>query len=103
MLQDSEFLKPRSPTSNMGERNISTMPSPKKLTQQAINGLAPPPPRSMPPPPPKFNFNSTPPVMKLPEDSHVRSKTKSEAVPDTLVQLMEYGDDDEDDDDVDYK
>ncbi|KAK7295451.1 hypothetical protein RJT34_18360 [Clitoria ternatea] len=80
-------------------RNISTMPAPKKLVQPSSSGLPPsPPPRTMPPPPPpKF---SDAPEVKLQDKSKNFLKTKSDSVPDTLVKLMEYGEDD--DDDLDY-
>ncbi|KAK1356428.1 Hydroxyproline-rich glycoprotein family protein, putative, expressed [Heracleum sosnowskyi] len=110
MLQDSEFSKQRLLT-NFDGRNVSNMPSPKKLTQQAANGLPTTPSKSMPPPPPPKSMlpplksmlpppprSTSSPIMNIPEDNHGQDKTTSKAVPDTLIQLMEYGDDDEDDD-----
>ncbi|XP_019455438.1 PREDICTED: protein RIK isoform X2 [Lupinus angustifolius] len=79
-------------------RNISTMPAPKKLIQPS-SGIPPPPSRAMPPPPPPPKF-SAPPEIKV-QDKKILPKTKSDAVPDTLVKLMEYGDDDDDVDDGD--
>ncbi|KAF7803077.1 protein RIK isoform X1 [Senna tora] len=80
-------------------RNVSTMPAPKKLTKPLSNGMPPPPPprtMSPPPPPPKF---SAPSEVKVPDKNNILSKTKSDAVPDTLIKLMEYGEDDDDLDD----
>lgn len=48
-----------------------------------------------PPPPPKF-YDST--DVKVQDRSNNSWKTKHDAVPETLVKLMEYGDDDDDDD-----
>uniref|UniRef100_A0A166D4I1 Protein RIK n=1 Tax=Daucus carota subsp. sativus TaxID=79200 RepID=A0A166D4I1_DAUCS len=104
---DPNFSKQRL-SSNFDVRNVSNMPSPKKLTQQAANGLPPPAPKSMPPPPPPSRSmmppptppkSGTSPIMNIPEDNHDQDKTTSKVVPDTLIQLMEYGDDDEDEDD----
>ncbi|KAM7520658.1 hypothetical protein LguiB_019620 [Lonicera macranthoides] len=87
------FLKPRESTPEKSSRNISTMPAPRKLVQSSSNGM-PSHPRSMPPPPPKFN--STP-FSKAPEDNTFLNKSNSQTVPDTLIGLMEYGDEDDDD------
>ncbi|CAL0314738.1 unnamed protein product [Lupinus luteus] len=94
-------------------RNISTMPAPKKLIQPS-SGIPPPPSRAMPPPPPSRAMPPPPPSRAMPppppppkftappevkaQDKKILTKTKSDAVPDTLVKLMEYGDDDDDDD-----
>ena len=70
--------------------------TPKKLVQPLSSPMPPPPPRMMPPPPPpppKFH-SSTEKV----HANNVAHKTPCKIVPDTLVQLMEYGDDDDDDD-----
>ncbi|XP_073057826.1 protein RIK isoform X1 [Primulina eburnea] len=91
-LQGSEFPMPRELTSHVGARDVSTVIAPKKSVQPSF-GVMPPPP-----PPPKFN--SSP---KLHENSTMH-KSKSEIVPDTLINIMEYGDEDEDyDDDVEVE
>ncbi|CAK9162990.1 unnamed protein product [Ilex paraguariensis] len=100
-LQGSKFLKPCVLTSDLDVRNISTMPAPKKLVQSSSDGMPPPPPRTMPlppartmpPPPPKFN--SSMPDLKALKDNSM-DKLNAETLPDTLVKLMEYGDEDED-------
>ncbi|CAL9014276.1 unnamed protein product [Prunus brigantina] len=83
--QELEMSKPNELLADLDVRNVSTMPAPKKLVQPASNGMPPPLPRTMPPPPPKFTSSA-----------HVLTKTKSDDVPDTLVKLMEYGEDDDD-------
>ncbi|KAL6287748.1 hypothetical protein ACE6H2_012138 [Prunus campanulata] len=83
--EELEMSKPNELLADLGVRNVSTMPAPKKLVQPASNGMPPPLPRTMPPPPPKFTSSA-----------HVLTKTKSDDVPDTLVKLMEYGEDDDD-------
>ncbi|XP_021805981.1 protein RIK isoform X1 [Prunus avium] len=83
--QELEMSKPNELLADLGVRNVSTLPAPKKLVQPASNGMPPPLPRTMPPPPPKFTSSA-----------HVLTKTKSDDVPDTLVRLMEYGEDDDD-------
>ncbi|PON83491.1 hypothetical protein TorRG33x02_207630 [Trema orientale] len=81
----------------MGVRNVFTMPAPKKLVPATSLGMPPPPSRTMAPPPPPPKFTSSTPALKGQEKNNILSKTKSDSVPDTLVKLMEYGDDDEDD------
>lgn len=94
-----QHLKPNEQSDGLVVRNISTMPAPKKLVQPSSNGMPPPLPRTMPPPPPpKF---SDPSEIKAQDKNKNLLKTKSDAVPDTLVKLMEYGEDSEDDDDLD--
>ncbi|KAM5581207.1 protein RIK [Rosa sericea] len=97
--QELDLLKPPEMTSDLGVRNVSTMPAPKKLVQQVSNGMPPPPPRTMPPPPPKFTSSTQ--VVKEIDKNNVLKKTKSGKVPDTLVKLMEYGEDDDDSEDTD--
>ncbi|KAK6129164.1 hypothetical protein DH2020_037096 [Rehmannia glutinosa] len=82
---------------SQGAKGISVVQDPKRLVKPSSNGMPPPPPRRLSPPslPPKFN--STP---KVHEDSNGMHRSKSEVVPDTLVKLMEYGDDDDVDDDL---
>ncbi|XP_024626074.1 protein RIK isoform X2 [Medicago truncatula] len=104
--QGSELLKPNERYENLVVRNISTMPAPKKLVQPSSNGIPAPPPRTTPPPPPKRAMPPPPPPpkfydsieVKVQDKSNSLRKTKSDAIPDTLVKLMEYGDDDDDDD-----
>eukprot|EP00262_Sarcandra_glabra_P004266 TRINITY_DN15228_c0_g1_i1.p1 TRINITY_DN15228_c0_g1~~TRINITY_DN15228_c0_g1_i1.p1 ORF type:complete len:151 (-),score=44.01 TRINITY_DN15228_c0_g1_i1:501-953(-) len=113
--QGSEFIKPGVPSENPGVRNVSTMPPPKKLAQSSSNGMPPPPPRTMPPPPPKFSSSSTPtramplPVPKFSSSSPLPlplpraeveetppKKAAPDPVSDTLVKLVEYGEEDDD-------
>ncbi|KAK7273326.1 hypothetical protein RIF29_14375 [Crotalaria pallida] len=72
------------------------MPAPKKLIRPS-SGIPPPPSKVMPPPPPPPKFTA-PPEVKV-QDKKILLRTKSDAVPDTLVKLMEYGEDDDDLDD----
>ncbi|XP_027928451.1 protein RIK isoform X2 [Vigna unguiculata] len=89
--------KPNEQLDGLVVRNISTMPAPKKLVRPSSNGMPAPLPITMPPPPPpKF---SGPSEVKVQDKNKNLFKTNSDAVPDTLVKLMEYGE--EDDDDVD--
>ncbi|KAI8534107.1 hypothetical protein RHMOL_Rhmol10G0062700 [Rhododendron molle] len=122
-LQGSEFAKPGQPTSYLGGRNLSTMPAPKKLVQPSIdrmpppppkfNSMPPPPPRTMPPPPPpKFNSMPPPPPRTMPPppppkfnsiapaSKEILNTSKPESLPDTLIKLMEYGDEDDDTDEI---
>ncbi|TKY65099.1 RIK protein [Spatholobus suberectus] len=88
--------KPNEQSDDLVVRNISTMPAPKKLVQPSSNGMPPPLPRTIPPPPPKF---SDPSEVKVQDKNKNLLKAKSDAVPDTLVKLMEYGEEDDDLDD----
>ncbi|KAG5527637.1 hypothetical protein RHGRI_028533 [Rhododendron griersonianum] len=112
-LQGSEFAKPGQPTSYLGGRNLSTMPAPKKLVQPSIDRMPPPPPRTMPlPPPPKFNSMPPPPPRTMPPppppkfnsiapaSKEILNTSKPESLPDTLIKLMEYGDEDDDPDEI---
>ncbi|XP_042975335.1 protein RIK-like isoform X3 [Carya illinoinensis] len=97
--QGSEYLKPAEPSPNLGVRNVSTMPAPKKLVQSLSNGMRPPLPRDMPPPPPPPKFPLSTHAFKGDVKNNILNKTKSDAVtavPDTLVKLMEYGEEDDD-------
>ncbi|XP_076905593.1 protein RIK-like isoform X2 [Bidens hawaiensis] len=98
-LQVSEML-------NQSEVKPS-IPQPKKPVQSASNGMLPPPPRTMPPPappsrtavptPPKFDSSTT--VTKAVEVNTSKPETKAaKLVPETLVSLMAYGDEDDDED-----
>nr|GEW92693.1 protein RIK isoform X1 [Tanacetum cinerariifolium] len=92
--QESVILKP--------SEVKSYMPAPVKLVPPSSNGMMPPPPRAMPPPPPR---RTVPPPPRFDSSTvtkalKVNSASKSEetkSVPDTLISLMEYGDDDDDD------
>ncbi|KAL2329879.1 hypothetical protein Fmac_017460 [Flemingia macrophylla] len=88
--------KPNEQSDGLVVRNISTMPAPKKLVRRSSNGMPPPLPITMPPPPPKFCDT---PEVKVQDKNKTLLKTKSDAVPDTLVKLMEYGEEDDDLDD----
>ncbi|KAH7665184.1 K Homology domain type 1 domain-containing protein [Dioscorea alata] len=118
LQQESEFLKPGLEDSS--SEGLFSMPPPKKLfptrsgdMQPPLARTMPPPPatppsRSMPPPPPKFspakdeNRGS---AVKRP-GSELISITNSkntenrniEPVPDTLLKLMEYGEEEDDTD-----
>lgn len=81
-VQESELLKPTVLAADLGVRNVSTMPAPKKLVHQASNEMPPPPPRTMPPPPPKFTSSTQ--VVKEIDENNVLNKTKSDDVPGIL-------------------
>ncbi|XAR51664.1 hypothetical protein NMG60_11006354 [Bertholletia excelsa] len=108
-LQVSEFSRLCETASDLEARNFSTLPPPRKLIQPSVNGMhppppkamppPPPPPKAMPPPPPPPKFNSSTPASKVHENS-VQHKSKLETVPDTLIKLMEYGEEDDDLDDL---
>ncbi|XP_024016883.1 protein RIK isoform X3 [Morus notabilis] len=95
-IQGSEFLKAVEVSADLGVRNVSTMPAPKKLVSATSNGMLPPPSITMPPPPPPPKFTSSTSTLKGHDKIDIPNKTKSNPVPDTLVKLMEYGDDDDD-------
>ncbi|WCJ25589.1 RS2-interacting KH protein [Euphorbia peplus] len=98
-------------------RNVSTVLAPKKTVQSSSNGMPPPPPqviprppssngmpplRTMPPPPPPPRFSSLDTTQKQ-EKNIISNKSKSVIVPDipdTLVKLMEYGEEDDDPDET---
>ncbi|KAK9271673.1 hypothetical protein L1049_002036 [Liquidambar formosana] len=94
--QGLEKLRPSEAMADLGVRNISTMPAPKKLAQPSSNGILPPPPRMMPPPPPPPKLTSSTPIPKFHERNNMMNVAKSDSVPDTLIRLMEYGDEDDD-------
>ncbi|KAI9120519.1 hypothetical protein K1719_007552 [Acacia pycnantha] len=96
--QSLEPLRACEQSEDLVLRNVSTMLPPKKLIKPLSNGMPPSPPRAMPPPPPPPKFSASPEV-KESIKSKVSNKTKSDAVPDTLIKLMEYGEDDDDLDD----
>ncbi|KAF5198204.1 Rik-like protein [Thalictrum thalictroides] len=100
-LQMSEFVKPGPPFEEFNSRTTASMPPPKKLIQPSSKGMPPPPPRTIPPPPSRI----MPPPSKLISSSLLSEadkgtprsiKSRSDHVPDTLIKLMEYGDDDDD-------
>ncbi|CAH9067681.1 unnamed protein product [Cuscuta europaea] len=95
-----EVLAPKAQdlTADAGVRDNTTIPG-TKVCQPPSNLMPPPPPppKMMPmAPPPLPKFNS--PTPKVHGISNMPHKPSSENIPDTLVKLMEYGDDDEDDD-----
>ncbi|XVF16750.1 hypothetical protein REPUB_Repub10bG0059100 [Reevesia pubescens] len=102
--QESESLSPSKPLGDLGVKNLSTMPSPKQLVRPSTNGMPAPPPRTLPlpppktmlPPPPLPKFASSTPSRKSHDQKKVTSKAELDPVPDTLVQLMAYGDEDDD-------
>ncbi|GFZ19240.1 RS2-interacting KH protein [Actinidia rufa] len=71
------------------------MPAPQKLVKPSISRMPPPPPRILPPPPPPPKFNSPKPASSI-----VLDKSKPESVPDTLIKLLEYGEEDDDPDEI---
>ncbi|KAE8021804.1 hypothetical protein FH972_007665 [Carpinus fangiana] len=96
LIQGSEFLKPAEPSAGLDLRNVSTVPAPKKLVQLSSNGIAPPLPRTMPPAPPPPKFTTSTLADTGHDKNNIPKKTKSDSVPDTLVKLMEYGEEDDD-------
>lgn len=93
-IQGSEFPMPRELTSHVGARDNLVDQDPNKFVKPAPDGMPPPPPRRISPPSPPPKFSPTP---KVHGDNNGIHRSKSEAVPDTLIQLLEYGDDDDDD------
>jgi len=94
-------------------------PPPKSMLPPPSKKMPPPPPRSMPPPPPKFPSNeilsrnesktskelTAPPMdtrsvlpAQLPPKEPKEEKPKCAPVSDTLLKLMDYGDEDDNDD-----
>ncbi|GAY52820.1 hypothetical protein CUMW_144900 [Citrus unshiu] len=97
-IQGSEIPNRSELSANLDVRNVSNMPPPSKLVQPVDNGMPHPPPRNMPPPPPP-KFTLLAPTAKLHDKNNSLNKTKSDNIPvvsDTLVKLMEYGEDDDD-------
>ncbi|KAJ4820192.1 Protein RIK [Rhynchospora pubera] len=123
LQQGSKFYKPGLEESNSNSRkaNPSTIPPPKKLVELPTNELTthrsnammppPPPPKfSMPPPSPKFSSIKPPPTF---ERSNLSSKksdlshshpmkpsaetSQAEPAADTLLKLVEYGEEEDDD------
>ncbi|XP_065855351.1 protein RIK isoform X2 [Euphorbia lathyris] len=115
--QGPEVLRNSEQASTDSLRNILTVPAPKKSVQSSLNGMPPPPPQIMPrppssngmlpprtmlppPPPPKFSSSHT---TQKQEKNIISNKSKSVIVtdvPDTLVKLMEYGEEDDDPDET---
>ncbi|RCV45910.1 hypothetical protein SETIT_9G491300v2 [Setaria italica] len=90
-------------------------PPPKSMLLPPTKNMPPPSPRSMPPPPPKFPSNemlsrnksktfASKELMEPPKDTRSVSPEPKEEKPkggplsDTLLKLMDYGDDNDDDD-----
>ncbi|XP_023514657.1 protein RIK isoform X1 [Cucurbita pepo subsp. pepo] len=95
--QDSKLLKPSNKSAaDATVRNVSNMPAPRKLVQPSSNEMPPPRPRSMPPPPTPVKSTST--VKVIVQDKELSLDTiKPDVVSDTLVKLMEYGEEEDDD------
>lgn len=83
--QGSEFLKPGVLSEDLGLRNVSTMPPPKKLIQSTSNGMPPHPPRMMPPPPPKFP--SPPRSQKADSSNSITKKPTNDPVPGSTLTI----------------
>uniref|UniRef100_A0A1D1ZCX2 Protein RIK n=1 Tax=Anthurium amnicola TaxID=1678845 RepID=A0A1D1ZCX2_9ARAE len=114
LRQGSESVKPGVSSDNLPVRDAASIPPPKKLVELQANGMLPPFQESMLPPPPQKNMPLPPPLKSMPplpptftstklpvEDEHENGSLKApstERVSDTLMKLMEYGDDDEDTD-----
>ncbi|KAK8587819.1 hypothetical protein V6N12_022294 [Hibiscus sabdariffa] len=101
--QESESLNPNKLLGDLRVRNVSTMHAPRTPIHPSSNGMPPPPPKTLlpPPPPPKVmmpppKFMSSTPPGKSHVKNKANSKDKLDAVPDTLMQLMSYGDEDDD-------
>lgn len=93
LLQGSELAEPCEQTSDVRGADI------KRVVQTSVDGMLPTPPRTlpppaMPPPPPKFTTSRH----GVYGGKSINNHLKSESVPDTLIKLMEYGDEDEDED-----
>ncbi|CAA2978685.1 Hypothetical predicted protein [Olea europaea subsp. europaea] len=103
---------PRELTSHVGAKDVPFMPAPRKLIRPSPDVISPPPSKSMPPPPPPKSMPPPSPLKSLlppppppklsstPKVHETNSKlhnSKPEPIPDTLIKLMEYGDDDDDD------
>ncbi|KAK1273390.1 hypothetical protein QJS04_geneDACA008006 [Acorus gramineus] len=99
LRQGSEFLKPSDSSTEMHIRSTSSMPPPK-LASLEPNMMPPPPPRSMPPPPPP-KFTSPKPHTENGETKPAHKKpSPTEPVPDTLAGLLDYGEEEEDDEGI---
>ncbi|XP_009129284.1 protein RIK isoform X3 [Brassica rapa] len=92
----------REPTANgvgslPSQRSMMPPPPPKTIQPPPSRDVSPPSSRTMLPPPPRFTPSKQPPAPRLQEDQITIKKPNP--VPDTLIKLMEYGDDDDDDED----
>ncbi|KAI3841753.1 hypothetical protein MKW92_000769 [Papaver armeniacum] len=98
--QGSEFVEPGAVSDSF--RNVSNMPPPKKLVQSSSNGMLPPSSSMAMPPPPPPKFAVPKPPSQTTGDKHTTKikPTSGPPVPDTLTQLMEYGDEDDEDEDL---
>ncbi|KAM0937896.1 hypothetical protein DsansV1_C24g0184031 [Dioscorea sansibarensis] len=113
LQQESEFLKAGLEDSR--SEGLFSVPPPKKLFPTGSSDMplpsrsipAPPPSRSMPPPPPKFSLakdENGSSALKRPSSEPI-SITNSKntqnrnikPIPDTLLKLMEYGEEDDTD------
>ncbi|XP_026385397.1 protein RIK-like [Papaver somniferum] len=98
--QGSEFVEPGAVSDSC--RNVSNMPPPKKLVQSSSNGMLPPSSSMAMPPPPPLKFAVPKPPSQTTGDKNTTKikPTSGPPVPDTLTQLMEYGDEDDEDEDL---
>ncbi|GMN42108.1 hypothetical protein TIFTF001_011337 [Ficus carica] len=80
-IQGFKFLKPDEVSADLGVRNVSTMPAPKKLVSASSNGMPSPPSRTMLPPPSPPKFMPSAPTLKGQDKSNIPKKTKSDPVP----------------------
>ncbi|KAF8094845.1 hypothetical protein N665_0351s0013 [Sinapis alba] len=78
-------------------RSMMPPPPPKTIPPPPSRAVSPPSSRAMLPPPPRFTPSKQPPAPRL-QDDQITIK-KPNPVPDTLIKLMEYGDDEDDDED----
>ncbi|KAG2283829.1 hypothetical protein Bca4012_052517 [Brassica carinata] len=78
-------------------RSMMPPPPPKTIQPPPSRDVSPPSSRTMLPPPPRFTPSKQPPAPRL-QDDQITIK-KPNPVPDTLIKLMEYGDDEDDDED----
>ncbi|KAG2301427.1 hypothetical protein Bca52824_030078 [Brassica carinata] len=78
-------------------RSLMPPPPPKTIPPPPSRAVSPPSSRTMLPPPPRFSPSKQPPAPRLQEDQITIKKPIP--VPDTLIKLMEYGDDEDDDED----
>ncbi|KAJ0245428.1 Protein RIK [Hirschfeldia incana] len=78
-------------------RSMMPPPAPKTIPPPPPRAVSPPSSRTMLPPPPRFTPSKQPPAPVLQDDQITRKKPIP--VPDTLIKLMEYGDDEDDDED----
>nr|XP_018439213.1 PREDICTED: protein RIK isoform X3 [Raphanus sativus] len=79
-------------------RSLMPPPPPKTIPPPPSRAVSPPSSRTMLPPPPRFTPSKQPQAPRS-QDDQISIKKPNPAVPDTLIKLMEYGDDEDDDED----